>query len=178
MAKFKGSVYQTHAFKEACKSSSFLKQCVSAFKTYWFDGYHPHIGKDVATSRPNPPEGHRHTHLRPDIFPSDKGYTRTQRCWDRWKSADIEIAVSFNSNDIPTSDHGLFYAVDTKRNAYLFHYQDADMHEFMDTFEFTEIVQSVEKMLEGSGIELLSIYKQSRLFEREWELASNDDEYK
>jgi hypothetical protein len=178
MIKYQGSVFQLPAFKQARINYPFLNNYVDAFKAYWLEGYHPHIGKDIATARPNPPEGHRHAHLIPsDGFPTDKGYKSSKICWDKWQKADIDIAMFFNTNDIPTSEHGIFYAVDIKRNAYLFHYQATDMHAFMKTAKFTDLVVSIENQLYSEDVELMSIYEQNELFKSDWQVASNDDNF-
>ena len=154
MAKYQGAVFLFPAFQQARINYPFLNNYVNAFKGYWLEGYHPQIGKDITTARPNPPEGHRHAHLIPDEFPIDKGYKSSKICWDKWQKADIDIAMFFNTNDIPTSDHGIFYAVDTKRNAYLFHYQAKDMHEFMNTDKFKKLVVEIDSQLYNKGIEI------------------------
>ena len=177
MAKYQGRVFQFPAFEQARINYPFLNNYVDAFKGYWLEGYHPHIGKDVATARPNPPEGHRHAHLIPDEFATDCGYKSSKVCWDKWQKADIDIAMFFNTNDIPASDHGIFYAVDIERNAYLFHYQAKDMHAFMNTNEFKELVIKMDNELCRHDVELMPISEQNNLFKIDWQIASNDNNY-
>lgn len=168
MQKFKGLVY-TLLKDPKVANSPFIKQLLNNFKSYWIDGFHPHVGKDVATHKPNPPEGHRHAHLIPSNFISNKnGYTSTKRCWTEWEKEPTKIAMHWNSNNTPTSDHGLFYAVDLKRNAYVFHYQSSDLHEFMHTNNFNTIVKQTESYLINKCIDLMPVIDQSDLFETKW----------
>lgn len=173
MNKFQGKVFAFQAINGA--NDPALTQSIEAFKDYWGYGFHPYIGKDVVTSQPNPPEGHRHCHLKPTNFNQSYSGTSSELCWSRWEQEPTKIAIHWNSYDIPTSDHGLFYFVDVKRNAYIYHYQHEDFHNFMKSQEFKLIVQKYDKQLESLHIELMTILNQATLFNDEWLIAANDE---
>lgn len=175
MPIFQGQVFSFATMNTAAANDPFIKNSVSDFKYYWIEGFHPFVGKDVVTCYPNPPEGHRHAHLMPIDFNNSKGYTNSKKCWDKWAKDPTKTAMHWNSNDTPTSDHGLFYAVDTNRNAYVFHYQYSNLHSFMNTNNFNQLVIKIEKYLNYYGIELMTTINQSTLFDDKWLVPVSND---
>lgn len=175
-SKFKGKVFSLNHIAKAKKTTHFLEQYILDFKDYWFQGFSPNIGKDIATSFPNPPEGHRHTHLRTVTFPSKEEvrqashlkYSDTKACWDKWGTIEGELAQELNTNQYPTSDSCLFYLVDSNRNAYIFHYQADDSHEFMRTSEFKELVIKSSQAVENSGAFIMDWSEHNSLFDKKW----------
>ncbi|HGS5256643.1 TPA: hypothetical protein ACMDV4_000625 [Vibrio cholerae] len=168
---FKGKVVYLKSIKDAADSNPLLETYRKSFNEYWKYGYSPVIGKDVPTSYPNPPAGHRHSHLQPISYPtqaeieqsSHLGFSDSEDCWKRWASP------SNGGKDIyPTSDTCLFYMVDTERTAYVFHYQAADSHSFMNTTDFTELVHKVSDMVYEAGKFLMDWKDHHTLFEDEW----------
>lgn len=175
--KFTGKVFQSGPYQKLQGSFPQLIDYTDAFKKYWAEGFHPYIGKDIATSYPNPPEGHRHVHLQPPVFPAREeirhcvhlSYTDSEVCWAKWGRQQPNPAVDANSHDIPTSDLGLFYAVDSDRNAYLLHYQQNDLHAFMNSAECTDLIgEFCDLLQDGHGKRLLSFSEQQELFSKKW----------
>lgn len=168
---FKGKVVYLKSIKDAAESNKLLDLYNKSFKQYWIYGYSPVIGKDVPTSYPNPPTGHRHTHLQPISYPTQAEikqsshlcFSDSEDCWKRW------AMTSYVNNAIyPTSDTCLFYMVDTERTAYVFHYQAANSHSFMNTTDFTELVHKVSNMVYEAGKFLMNWEDHHTLFEKEW----------
>ncbi|WP_159084068.1 hypothetical protein [Saccharobesus litoralis] len=141
-----------------------MKSYIDDFKDYWFNGYNPRIGKDIATARPNPPIGHRHTHLKPSIFPlSTKPAVHkksTKAYWNRWLTNRLISP--------PTSDRCLFYMVSNSRIAYVFHYQSEKSHQFMESIKFKEIVYKMETLAFQYNIDLMGFDDQQNLFSNQW----------
>lgn len=174
---YKGQVRNTLEVGAEAKANPYLKQHIDNFKLYWSTGFHPSVGKDIATSFPNPPEGHRHAHLDPLQYPSMEeikasrhlSYTDSEICWNKWWMQEDAPGVDANSRDTPTSDEGLFYAVDTNRNAYIFAYSgDGSLHDFMKSPEFTALVNKVADTMENHGIEMMDWEDHHTLFDDCW----------
>lgn len=162
MTSFQGTVKYTKVIDKLRNESELLDAYLTSFKTYWKDGYSPNIGKDIATYEPNPPQGHRHTHLKPTDFDyKAKAYSDSKDCWERWEK-------SQKHSSLPTSNTFLFYMVDTNRVAYVFHFLDEGSHEYLNTTDFREKVIEVADKIQNGGNELMSFEEQSFLFEKRW----------
>ncbi|GAD90049.1 hypothetical protein VHA01S_031_00610 [Vibrio halioticoli NBRC 102217] len=168
---FKGKVVYLKSVKDAADSNPLLKTYTDSFKEYWKNGYSPVIGKDVPTSFPNPPTGHRHAHLQPLTYPTKAEiqqsphlkYSDSEDCWKEW-------ALPMGSRKItyPTSDSCLFYMVDTERTAYVFHYQASGSHDFMKTTDFHELVHKISSMVDDAGKFLMDWDEHHTLFNKKW----------
>jgi hypothetical protein len=174
-----GKIRQLESISKNRKLDSALDQSIINFQDYWTSGFNPYVGKDIVTSYPNPPEGHRHVHILPVIFPTRNEikssnklkYTDSKACWDSWaKNTDDSEFISSNErlNKIPTSNFCLYYFVDSNRNAYLFHYSISSGHEEMNTTEFTTLVRNIESKLYDNGLYLMDIQEQQDLFADKW----------
>ena len=160
---YQGNVKITTEIDNECKRNELLKSYIDDFKDYWFNGYNSRIGKDIATARPNPPIGHRHTHLKPSIFPLIKSTEHNKSSkvyWNKW----------LNNRKIPppTSDRCLFYMVSKSRTAYIFHYQSDKSHKFMEGIKFKEIVYKMENTAFQYNIDLMDFDEQQHLFSEKW----------
>jgi len=125
----------------------------SEFKEYWKKGYSPIIGADKSTYRPEP-EGHRHIHMKPDEI-CEK--------WEKWSRKTPQ-----KIKKPPTSDRGLCYFVDNKRNAYIFLYIDDGLHDFLDSIEFKNIVESSYGIIYKNDIVLMNFEEQEEIFSDKW----------
>ena len=164
---FSGKVYLIQDIKHLRLADDAVEQVIEAFKTYWVNGFHPDIGRDVITSRPNPPDGHRHAHVVPLV--SDTSSRSSWKYWSSSKAKDEDfIAVDSNTNKIPTSDRLLFYFVDESRNAYVFMYCPDDGHAYMNSREFTDLVEDVAAYLESEGVWLMNYTDQHRIWDDQW----------
>lgn len=167
--RFIGRVKFLQAISNEAKSNQRLKDHCDNFKEYWLNGFHPYVGKDIATSRPNPPEGHRHIHLYPAIFPNPtKGWLSSKACWEEWAENEDEDAQDINTNKHPTSDTFLCYLVDEDRTAYVFHYQVEDGHAFLKSDEYNQLVIKISDQIESSGQCIMGWQSHSELFELKW----------
>lgn len=172
---YSGKVKQLASIQEDRRLDSALDTAISNFIDYWTNGFNPYVGKDVVTSYPNPPEGHRHIHILPISFPSKKEihnrshlkYTDSEECWDNWaknKETSLFLSLDEKLNRLPTSNFCLYYFVDDSRNAYLFHYSVSDAHDEMNSAEFIALVKKVETTLYSKGIYFMCIQDQQELF--------------
>lgn len=172
---FQGNVYQTKAIKDATRDDIALDDVIKAFMDYWATGFNPNIGRDEITARPNPPPGHRHVHILPFHFPDDSSSdssvnaTFNHKQWRNWASQKKLRNEYIRKDRIPTSDACLFYFVDTKRNAYIFHVQFEGAHAYMDSSEFNALVEKVSYSVEASGTHLMSWQDQQTLFADKWQ---------
>lgn len=167
---YTGKVLQTQAVKIASDTDEVLTSVIKAFEHYWLHGFHPDIGKDVITMRPNPPEGHRHVHTIPLNFPDKKhqySYSDSATCWKEWAS-NPAFPKHPSADKIPTSDTLLFYFVDIDRTAYVFHFSENNSHQFMNSPDFKIMVSKVEDALEKAGKQLMPWKIQHDLFSEKW----------
>ncbi|MEC7545688.1 MAG: hypothetical protein VYB48_02005 [Pseudomonadota bacterium] len=167
---FVGKVLKTKALAEICEKEPLVKTVTESFQHYWLYGFHPDIGRDLITYRPNPPEGHRHAHIIPINYPKagDIGYSSgSEKSWSSWANA-LDYRFNIPQERIPTSDSALFYFVDTERTAYLFHFSTIGAHKFMNTSDFTDMVHKVELGIEKKGKTLMPWKDQHNLFSECW----------
>lgn len=160
---YQGNVVLTSQVDQERKKDPLFSSYISDFKDFWLHGYNARVGKDIATARPNPPVGHRHTHLKPLIFPittSNSCKTSTKSYWRKW--------LLNKSIAPPTSDRCLFYMVSTSRVAYIFHYQSEHSHKFMQGIKFKEVVYKMESLAEQHNLELMDFTEQQFLFSDKW----------
>lgn len=176
---FQGNVRQTKAIERAAKEDIALSDTVKFFTDYWKSGFNPNIGRDEITARPNPPPGHRHVHILPFNFPhtSRPGTSVTptinEKRWRDWASQKKLRNEYIRKDQIPTSDACLFYFVDTKRNAYIFHVQFEEAHAYMNSNEFNNLVEKVSYSVESSGTHLMSWHDQQELFADKWQIQTD-----
>lgn len=168
---YKGKVFFLSSINDAADANPLLKIYKESFKEYWLNGFSPIIGKDIPTSRPNPPAGHRHVHLQPLVYPTDAeiqstkylGYSDSEKCWEAWANS-----IDTGNLTYPTSDSCLFYMVDTERTAYVFHYQAKDSHNFMNSADFTELVHRASEIIDNTGKFLMDWSDHHTLFDDKW----------
>jgi hypothetical protein len=169
--RFKGDVKVIQALTNQEQENPTLKNHLDNFKEYWLEGFHPLVGKDIATTRPNPPEGHRHTHLHPGVFGPSKHWKASEDCWNKWGGLHYNSnndAQDINFNQHPTSDTFLCYLIDEKRVAYVFHYKIDDGHEFLNSAEYVELVNKVAIGIEHNGQSIMGWESHHDLFESKW----------
>jgi hypothetical protein len=102
-----GKIRQLESISNNRKLASALDQSIINFQDYWTSGFNPYVGKDIVTPYPTPPEGHRHVHILPVIFPTRNEiklsnklkYTDSKACWDSWaKNTDDSEFISSNED--------------------------------------------------------------------------------
>lgn len=107
---FKGKVYKHHVLEK--RKYQNLNAKINDFKNFWYYGFSPKIGKDVATKYPDV-EGNRHVHLKPLNIEESKD----EKNGKNGKKKNINfLHRDANFFDIPTSNIGFLYFVDRKRN--------------------------------------------------------------
>ncbi len=142
---------------------------IDDFRDFWLNGFSPNIGKDIKTFKPDI-EGHRHVHIYPNKEDLKQLKRKSKKNWENWRTKPNVFYHERNSFDIPSSNTGFFYFVCTNRIAYLFHYCDEHLHEFMKTQEFYMIVDKISNLLLSKGIEFMNTEEQQCLFEEKWYL--------
>jgi len=169
--RFKGDVKIIQSLQMQAQENPTLQDHLNNFSEYWLEGFHPLVGRDIATARPNPPEGHRHTHLHPGIFTPSANWKASKDCWDKWGGKHYrsgDDAQDINHNQHPTSDTFLCYLINDKRVAYVFHYQVEDGHNFLTSPDYSALVNKVGSQIEHNGQRIMGWESHHDLFELKW----------
>ena len=168
--RFIGSVNHK-ILKENLSEDEFLdiKTRIIDFEDYWLNGFNPNIGKDVPSSKPNFFLGNRHVHLKPLIG----GFKNIEEknLWKKWKNKKIKypfLNSEHNLSSFPTSNYGFLYFVDKDRIAYLYHYCDNDMHEFINSREYLEIAENLDEYFEKNKKYPISNEQHIMIFTQKW----------
>ncbi|MEX9223566.1 hypothetical protein AB7W86_07550 [Providencia rettgeri] len=137
---YKGKVYHTQDFADACLNCEGLKEYADAFKAFWLTGYHPSIGKDIETRKPREMliDKHvRHAHVDTGNYAPEenkKHPNATKSSWLIWRTQ-IELAKVE-----PTSDAYLIYAVNDKRDAILISFIEDGAHKKSEEAQYLEYI--------------------------------------